>query len=764
VRLKRFFALIAIGAVLASVLSVIAPVSEGAEAADSRQFDAGNLISDAQFYDGGSMTAGEVQSFLNSQVSACRSGYTCLKDYRQDTPNRATVSGACAAYQGGAGESAAAIIYKVGVACGISQRAMLVLLQKEQGLVTDTWPTTRQYRSATGYGCPDTADCDAAYYGFFNQVYNAALQFKYYAANPSRWNHVAGQVFNVRISPNAACGTIPVLIQNTATAGLYNYTPYTPNAAALANLYGTGDSCSAYGNRNFWRIYSDWFGSPTVASSLLRTNANPNVYLVSGSSKYLVRDSATLTALGPLGGVAFVSEMYLSSFDTRHPVARSLRSPGGAIYLYDAGFKLPFTSCTQAEDYGASCADDGYVQLTDIQLRAFITGPALTPVLSTAEGSRYFISQGIKREVLDDQSLQAASIPVAGNRLTEGAVSALALGAPVIRDSALVSNRSSGEVSLLTGGSRQAINADYASSLSLAGKTAGKLSAASLSKLATLPTPFNGMITVAGTPGAFLLAGAGRYQWDSAVNSYGVPATTVTSGFRDQFPSQGAITPGTMIKPTDARTVYMTMESDIRPIESWEGMLALSTTDTPTILRVPAAITSTIPKGPVALTAGRLVRTPDNRMVYLINGVTDKIAFMKFDFPFEAGFTEDFLYTTPERLNAYPIAGAQLTFGIVCGGTSYVSAGGSLHAVRAGRERLFPFSFVTLDRFTCGQVRVGSPATDFIRLETGKIYQLVDGQKRPVQSMSRWAEINGGQTWLSVVPKFADMIPTGPAA
>jgi len=52
-------------------------------------------------------------------------------------------------------------------------------------------------------------------------------------------------------------------LQNQATAGLYNYTPYQPNQAALNNLYGSGDACSAYGNRNFWRIYIDWFGSPT---------------------------------------------------------------------------------------------------------------------------------------------------------------------------------------------------------------------------------------------------------------------------------------------------------------------------------------------------------------------------------------------------------------------------------------------------------------------------------------------------------------------
>lgn len=53
-----------------------------------------------------------------------------------------------------------------------------------------------------------------------------------------------------------------MLIRNQATASLYNYTPYQPNAAALAAGYGTGDACSSYGNRNFWNYFSDWFGNP----------------------------------------------------------------------------------------------------------------------------------------------------------------------------------------------------------------------------------------------------------------------------------------------------------------------------------------------------------------------------------------------------------------------------------------------------------------------------------------------------------------------
>jgi hypothetical protein len=152
----------------------------------------------------------------------------------------------------------------VSQACGINPQVFLVLLQKEQSLVTDVWPFPVQYRSATGYGCPDTAACDSAYYGFYNQVYRAGWQYKVYRANPNSYNYRAGRNNYIQYNPNASCGGKTVYIENQATAGLYIYTPYVPNAKALSNLYGTGDSCSAYGNRNFWRLFREWFGNSSI--------------------------------------------------------------------------------------------------------------------------------------------------------------------------------------------------------------------------------------------------------------------------------------------------------------------------------------------------------------------------------------------------------------------------------------------------------------------------------------------------------------------
>ena len=258
-------ALLGVCFVLGMALHPAPPPVDLEPAADLSQFRPGNIIADALFYDGLSMDAATVQSFLDGKGRYCvagADGTPCLKNYAQDTPTRAADS-RCALYAGAARESAATIIAKVGRACGISPRVLLVMLQKEQGLVTGSGAGlyASRYRSAMGYGCPDTAPCDSLYYGFFNQVYSAARRFKDYAAQPTSFNHRPGAVNQVRYSPNISCGSSPVYIENMATAGLYNYTPYQPNAAALAAGTGTGDACSAYGNRNFWNHYTNWFGS-----------------------------------------------------------------------------------------------------------------------------------------------------------------------------------------------------------------------------------------------------------------------------------------------------------------------------------------------------------------------------------------------------------------------------------------------------------------------------------------------------------------------
>lgn len=226
---------------------------------DPAPFDPGSIVSDYNFFNPNAMTEHEIQAFLDERSCVRTDASPCAWEYRESTTDQPVQeAGHCDAYVGAPHEKASRIIAKVAEACTISPRVLLVLLQKEQSLLTR--PTESGYLRATGYGCPDTADCNAEYFGFFNQVYNAAWQFRQYTQQPDR-TYQRGAV-EVGFNPNAECGSSTVRIRNQATANLYNYTPYQPNKAALAHIGKTGDGCSTYGNLNFWAFYEKWFGDP----------------------------------------------------------------------------------------------------------------------------------------------------------------------------------------------------------------------------------------------------------------------------------------------------------------------------------------------------------------------------------------------------------------------------------------------------------------------------------------------------------------------
>ncbi len=251
-------------ALVVSSFIVSSSPPDAAQAFSGSDFQPGNIISDDAFYDSNAMSEEEIQAFLDDKIGTC-SNSNCLNVKRTDTFSRAADRNICTAYSGAPSERTSTIIFKVQRACGISAKVLLVTLQKEQSLVTATAPSDSRLSRAMGYGCPDSANggCDANYYGLYNQLYMAAWQFKRYST-PTPWGRHQPGTLAIGYHPNSACGSLTVTIVNNATAALYNYTPYTPNAAALSNLRGVGDSCSSYGNRNFWTFYNDWFGDPLV--------------------------------------------------------------------------------------------------------------------------------------------------------------------------------------------------------------------------------------------------------------------------------------------------------------------------------------------------------------------------------------------------------------------------------------------------------------------------------------------------------------------
>lgn len=258
-------------ALVAAGLVSSAPSARAAGPLDG--FDPGNLVSDAVFFDSSRMSRTQVADFVAARGANCQaspSGVPCLKDYRANTPSVAATA-RCALIAARTNNTAAGMISDVATACGVNPQMLLILIQRESSLVTASGAnlTTTRYERATGAGCPDYLPCEPGTANFFRQVYSAADRFQVYRANPSGYPYRAGQTAQILYNPEESCGRASVFIANQATAGLYIYTPYVPNKAALDVGTGTGDLCSTYGQRNFYYYLKQWFpasaGSSTAA-------------------------------------------------------------------------------------------------------------------------------------------------------------------------------------------------------------------------------------------------------------------------------------------------------------------------------------------------------------------------------------------------------------------------------------------------------------------------------------------------------------------
>ena len=258
------------------------------QALSATEFQPGRIIDDSIFYNPNTMTAAEIDAFIDSHNPACdmwgtqkvygnvtraeyvkqlrASGNTkyhdppfvCISEYYENPETHKTNFST-----GGKKEegmlSAGEIIYKAAQEYSINPQVLLVMLKKESYVWGDDWPHNFQYNTVMGYACPDGAPCDTKYYGFYNQVMMAAWQLNYYRNHIYSYNYRPYTTNNILYNPDRSCGSKSVYLENIATTSLYIYTPYVPNDAALANYPGTS-WCGSYGNRNFYMYFREWFG------------------------------------------------------------------------------------------------------------------------------------------------------------------------------------------------------------------------------------------------------------------------------------------------------------------------------------------------------------------------------------------------------------------------------------------------------------------------------------------------------------------------
>ena len=221
----------------------------------SPTFDPNDLITDINFSDSYCLSKTGVQSFLAAQPGI-------LDTFK-------------AADHLGVKRSAAAIIYLAAKAWQVSPKVILATLQKEQGLLGTTSPSTSALQWAMGCGCPDSGPHDSAYEGFGKQVW--------YGVESLHDNGQGWQAGTAKV-----CGDGIVTPTNQASYSLYCYTPWIGLAGG--------------GNKLFWTLYWQYFGDPLAVDRI------PPVTTVHGADQLWHKSAVTLTftALDNLGGSGVV--------------------------------------------------------------------------------------------------------------------------------------------------------------------------------------------------------------------------------------------------------------------------------------------------------------------------------------------------------------------------------------------------------------------------------------------------------------------------
>ena len=313
-------------------LTVVMPLVAGiffSGSANGDGYNPNNIIDDAVFNKSGAMTPNQIDTWLNSFSGSClstNSGFSAPEPIGYNPTN---------GFLYGSNVSAGQVIYDAAQVYSINPQVLLVTLQKEQGLVDGSGIygcSAKAYAAAAGYGCPDggtaysysgidiasvkgveitavsnTCVNTSLKTGFSQQVIRAAWLLKFgeqrsegnenwnvqltnFPNNGNNWNN-SDDSQSCYGGPMTE-GTFQICPNDTATF----YDGYTTidgqsihmDDGATATLYWYTPHLSP--NKNFWTIFSYWFGATTLVGyvntlNFVRTNYySGNIQLVGYSS------------------------------------------------------------------------------------------------------------------------------------------------------------------------------------------------------------------------------------------------------------------------------------------------------------------------------------------------------------------------------------------------------------------------------------------------------------------------------------------------
>jgi len=346
-------------------------------------FDPGYLISDSEITDYQALDQIAIQNFLQQRNGTLENYLTFDK--------------------GGNPKTAVQAFFEISQNWMINPKYLMILTQKEQSLLEDPSPSQKQYDWATGYGICDNCSMDdpdvQRFKGFYRQVNSAAAQTRYYMDNITEFNYQPGKTYTIDGQS--------VKMKNTATAGLYNYTPH------------------LHGNQNFWNLWTLYFSKPWPDGTLLTAgdSSSTDVYYIQKGQKRLISSKAVLVSLFDPKLIISAPTSDINTYNDGPPIKylnfSILKSETTSnLYMIVGDTKRKFISLDVFKKLGFN--DDEIQAVSESELALYADGADISTytvyptgaLLQDAKAKKpyeklYYVLSGEKRPVLTKEILDA---------------------------------------------------------------------------------------------------------------------------------------------------------------------------------------------------------------------------------------------------------------------------------------------------------------------------------------------------------------------
>lgn len=396
-------------------------------------FDPGLIITDQILFDTEAMTLAEIEAFLQSHEGILKNYYEIDVD--------------------GLLKTASMIVADAADRHQVNPQYLLILLQKEQGLITNPRPKASQIDWATGYAACDSCDVNhpalLKYKGFAKQVDNAAWRTRYFVENAEDFRYQSGGTYTINSQT--------VLIKNAATAALYNYTPHIS------------------GNRIFWKLYQYWFAEQArhPDGTLIQVYEDAGIWLIKDGRRHAFTTEASFTSRYRFDQVVQILPGALAQYPEGSPIQYPeyslLQDPAGKIYLLSGFSKRWIIDETTFQKLGFT--PDEVVSASEASLAFFADGDPIDATVLEPLGALlqdpdsygiYFVQNGVKYPLIAPELLSLNYRQLKVRRATREELERYPKGMPAkLHDGLLVKSPATPTVYVIANGNKLPISSEF---------------------------------------------------------------------------------------------------------------------------------------------------------------------------------------------------------------------------------------------------------------------------------------------------------------